>query len=114
LNAYNFPNPFNLKSKTLTLSNGGSTSSLTTTGTILRYDLPSSMSGTVIIRIYTLSGDLVDELEEGSKTGGFTYYSAWDGKNKDGQEVASGVYFAVFDVAGKNAKDQIVKLVVLK
>ncbi len=114
LNAYNFPNPFNLKSKTLTLASGGSTSSLTTTGTILRYDLPSTGTGHVVIRIYNLSGELVRTLDEGTQTGGRTYYSTWDGKNKSGDKVASGVYFAIFDVPGQDAKDHVIKMAVIK
>jgi flagellar hook assembly protein FlgD len=72
------------------------------------------MSGAVIMRIYTLSGDLVDEMDQGVQTGGSTYYASWDGKNKDGDAVASGVYFLVIEIAGKNVKDKIIKLAVIK
>ncbi|MBI3292239.1 MAG: carboxypeptidase regulatory-like domain-containing protein, partial [Elusimicrobia bacterium] len=114
LNAYNFPNPFNMTTKTLSLTSGGSTSSLSTSGTIIRYDLPSANGGRVLVRIYTLAGELVRVIDEGDKTGGFTYYTTWDGKNKDGENVASGVYFAVFDVPGQKPKDHTIKMAVLK
>jgi flagellar hook assembly protein FlgD len=68
----------------------------------------------VRIRIYTVSGELVRVIDEGDKTGGFTYYTTWDGKNMSGAHVASGVYFAVFDVPGKKPKEHVVKMVVLR
>ncbi len=111
LGAFNFPNPFNLKSKTIGLLDG---SSMTTDGTILHYDLPAANAGHVIIRVFSVSGELVRVIDEGVKAGGITYYTAWDGKNMNGADVATGVYFAVFDVPGLKPKQHVVKMAVLK
>jgi hypothetical protein len=114
LNAYNFPNPFNMQTKTLALANGGTTASITTRGTIIRYDLPAANAGHVIIRIYDLAGELVRVIDDGDKTGGATYYTTWDGQNFNGADVASGVYFGVFTVPGLRPKDHVVKMAVVK
>ena len=114
IRVYNFPNPFNLTTKTNTLVHGGATSSLTTAGTVIKYELPSSISGHVYIRIYTLAGELVQEFDEGERSGGFYYYTAWDGKNKYGAEVANGVYYGIVSVPGAKLRDSTFKLAVIK
>ena len=48
------------------------------------------------IKIYTLAGDLVRELADSDADG----VVAWDGKNGNGQDVASGVYFALLKGGG--------------
>lgn len=112
-NSYNFPNPFSLKSKTLTLKDGGAAgSTLTTEGTLIRYEVPAALSGDVDFAIYTVSGELVRELHEGNRAGGFIYYTPWDGKNASGSEVSSGVYFAVAKV--NHQKAAVFKMAVLK
>jgi hypothetical protein len=113
---FNFPNPFNLKAKSVPLTNGGGASPLSTNGTIIKYEVPSSV-GTgkqVVIRIYTLSGELVRELDEGNQDGGFYYYTTWDGKNKDGKDVANGVYYGVLSMPGVSVKDARFKMAVVK
>jgi hypothetical protein len=114
LKVFNFPNPFNLKSKTVSLTHGGATTSLTTSGTVIKYELPSGVSGHVNIRIYTLAGELVRDLDMGDQTGGSYYYTAWDGKNKSGQNVANGVYYGILSVPGAKTKDGTFKLAVIK
>lgn len=111
---FNFPNPFNLSVKTNTLTHGGATTSLTTAGTVIKYELPSSISGHVYIRIYTLAGELVRELDQGEQSGGAYYYTAWDGKNKSGTDVANGVYYGVLSVPGAKVKDATFKMAVIK
>jgi flagellar hook assembly protein FlgD len=46
----------------------------------------------VYLRIYDLLGREVRELVKGSQEPGF-YRINWDGKNNQGKEVASGIYF---------------------
>ena len=63
--------------------------------TWIPYQLPDDMD--VSIRIYSVSGQLVKNLELGHKTAGF-YTSKdkaayWDGRNEAGEKVSSGVYF---------------------
>lgn len=113
LEAYNFPNPFNLKSKTLVLRTGGALGgTFTTTGTMIHYSLPASQTGRIQFHIYNLSGDLIRTLDDGVRTGGFEYYAEWDGLNKDGEPVASGVYFCQMKKDGDLLKT--FKMAVLK
>lgn len=114
LKVFNFPNPFNLASKTVAIVHGGATTTLPTTGTIIKYEVPSGTNGHVWIRIYTLSGELVDELDEGNRTGGAYYYTTWDGKNGKGHNVANGVYYGVLSIPGQKAKAGTFKLAVIK
>jgi hypothetical protein len=72
----NFPNPFNPE-------------------TWIPYQLEEASE--VKIRIYSPAGELVRELDLGSKPAGLyvTHHRAayWDGRNASGEEVASGTYF---------------------
>jgi len=113
LKIYNFPNPFDLTEKTLTLRDGGALgTSLTTDGTIIRYGLPPAKSGHIQIVIYNLAGEKVKTIDEGHRDGGWVYYTPWDGKNDNGSPVASGVYFGVFKV--NEEKEYVFKMAVLK
>ena len=42
IEVFNFPNPFDLQTKTKTLTHGGTTTTLSTDGTIIRYSIPES------------------------------------------------------------------------
>ncbi len=72
----NFPNPFNPE-------------------TWISYQLKEASE--VRIRIYNAAGELVRELDLGSKPAGIYVTQGraayWDGRNASGEEVASGVYF---------------------
>jgi hypothetical protein len=72
----NFPNPFNPE-------------------TWIPYQLAEG--GDVMIRIYNVKGQLVKTLDLGYQPAGiYTHRSCaayWDGKNEEGDKVASGVYF---------------------
>ena len=72
----NFPNPFNPE-------------------TWIPYQLRESSD--VTIRIYSMSGNLVRELDLGHKSPGVYVNSHravhWDGRNEAGEQVSSGVYF---------------------
>ena len=114
LKVFNFPNPFNLSAKTVNIVHGGATTSLPTTGTIIKYELPTGTNGHVWIRIYTLAGELVDEIDEGNRTGGSYFYTTWDGKNGKGHNVANGIYYGVLSVPGQKAKAGTFKLAVIK
>ncbi len=67
----NFPNPFNPT-------------------TTINYSLPKK--GKVTIKIYDIMGSLVKDLVSGKKNAGM-YNVIWDGKNSNGLQVSSGVYF---------------------
>lgn len=67
----NYPNPFN---------------PITT----IRFELPTRT--TVTLSIYNILGRHVATLIDGSRSHG-TYEVIWDGRNEDGRQVTSGVYF---------------------
>lgn len=69
----NYPNPFN-------------------SSTILPFHLPSSAS-TVSLRIYDLLGQPVRTLLQGALRPGY-YEAVWDGRDQNGNSVASGAYFS--------------------
>ncbi len=68
----NFPNPFNPE-------------------TTLDFDLSS---GEVVhLTIYDITGQVVRKLVDGEQMNAGTYSRVWDGRNKNGMKVGSGVYF---------------------
>lgn len=114
LRAFNFPNPFNLDSKTVSVVNGGATTALPTNGTVIKYEVPAGMGGHVVIRVYTLAGELVREIDGGNVSGGTYNYVVWDGRNRNGGKVANGVYYGIVSVPGGTAKDGTFKMAVIK
>jgi flagellar hook assembly protein FlgD len=97
------PNPFDLKEKTVTLANGGATTSLTTEGTLIKVALPAGKAGQIRIEIFDLAGRLVRELTAAAGAGAYAYLP-WDGRNDGGDEVASGVYLGRFTLNGGDEK----------
>ena len=71
----NYPNPFN-------------------TMTTIKYDLPEESF--VKLRIFNLLGEEIRALVVGNESAGFKKI-VWDGKDKDGTAVSSGVYFYRLD-----------------
>lgn len=108
---YNFPNPFSLKSKTLTLKDA-SNQNQTIRGTMFHIGLPPGKQGEVKIEIFTVAGELVRTITENAPTGNTHYYIEWDGRNDSGKDVASGIYIARFTLNGGDEK--FVKLAVVK
>ena len=115
---YNFPNPFDLQSKTINLSPTsnctGSATSILTNGTVIKYEVPAGVSGGGVIRIYTTSGRLVRELDAGPISPNTCSYTQWDGKNRTGQPVANGVYYGILSVGGSKQSSGTFKLAVIK
>lgn len=114
---YNFPNPFDLQSKTLSLpatANCSGGSSILTNGTVIKYEIPGGISGHAVIRIYTLAGRLVQEIDAGTVAPNKCYAIEWDGKNRNGQPVANGVYYGLLSVGGSKQSSGTFKLAVIK
>ena len=116
---YNFPNPFNLQTKSVTLNTSAGvcqnlTSPVVTDGTVIKYEIPGGISGTGVIRIYTTSGHLVREIDAGNISPSTCYYTTWDGKNRNGLPVANAVYYGVLSVAGSKLTSGTFKLAVIK
>ncbi len=89
----NYPNPFNPQ-------------------TSIVYDVPASAEGgsRVVLSIYNVRGKKVKTLVDGWKEPG-TYRVQWDGRNEQGEELSSGVYFSRLE-AGEFVQTR--KLVLLK
>jgi hypothetical protein len=73
--SFNYPNPFNPTTK-------------------IKYTVGTSQarSAVVSLRIYNVLGQLVRTLVDEPKHPG-SYEVRWDGRDEDGNEVASGIYF---------------------
>ena len=71
----NAPNPFNAS-------------------TLIRFQL--STAGSVRVRIYNALGQVMRDLVEGEYAAGH-YAVSWDGRNRNGAEAASGMYFYVLE-----------------
>ena len=59
--------------------------------------------------IYDVAGRLVRRLASGPMDPG-SYTVLWDGTDDRGQTVAPGVYFSVFDGAGKRETQRLVRI----
>jgi len=75
----NFPNPFN-------------------PSTTIRFDLPET--GMVKIKVYDTSGRVVTELLNAVRPAG-GHFVRWDGRNRSGEQAASGLYYYQLESAGK-------------
>ncbi len=76
--------------------------------TIVQVEVPKT--GTIVIQVFTLDGNIVKVLERGRKGGG-TYSYYWDGTNGAGNPVARGIYF--IRVVGPGM-DEIRKVMVVR
>jgi len=77
--------------------------------TTLRYDL--IQSGNVKIDVYTLNGEKVKTLINENKDTG-VYWATWDGKDTDGDYVASGIYLV--HIKGPDSYSETKKVCVIK
>jgi|WetSurMetagenome_2_1015567.scaffolds.fasta_scaffold296588_2 flagellar hook assembly protein FlgD len=85
----NFPNPFN-------------------PSTVIKYQV--SKPGNVEIKIFNVNGQLVKTFESMNQVAG-SFSVSWDGKNNDGQAVASGLYIChvAFDSSVLTRKMLLIK-----
>jgi hypothetical protein len=91
---HNYPNPFDPQDGKLVYgTNTVTNETFYTDGTIIYYSLPVK-SEQVFVEIYNLSGELIQVWELKNQQQG-KYYLPWDGRSKDGNIVADGVYFCV-------------------
>ena len=75
----NYPNPFN-------------------PSTSVQFSIPQS--GTVRLNVFNASGNLVAQLVNGEMMPG-NYTTTWNGRDLDGQQAGSGVYFYRIEIASK-------------
>ena len=71
---------------------------------MIKYSVPTSLSGAVEIEIYDVLGQKIRTLTDTIATGGSNFYKEWDGKNDGGEKVASGTYIGRFTIGGGNEK----------
>jgi len=64
----------------------------------------------VTLRVYNVAGQLVATLVDGERAPGVTYRAEWDGRNRSGNRVASGVYFYRLRTAGHTITRKMVLL----
>jgi len=113
LNIITFPNPFNLKSKTVILQNPGSApADQTIQGAMIKISVPPNVSGTGEIEIFNILGEKVRTLFVDITSGGNHYYQEWDGTNGGGKKVASGTYIGRFTLGGQH--EHFFKMAVVK
>ncbi|MBM3321706.1 MAG: hypothetical protein FJY73_13670 [Candidatus Eisenbacteria bacterium] len=77
--------------------------------TTIRFDLPEERR--VSLRIYDLAGRCVATLVDGERRTAGTHEAGWDGRNEQGRQSASGVYFAHLD-AGPDTR--VTKIILLR
>jgi hypothetical protein len=71
---------------------------------VFKYNLDKA--ATVTLKIFDVGGKLVKELSENGKLGSNTTLK-WDGTNKHGQKVGSGVYIYIMEGAGTKLIDKL-------
>ncbi|MDD5302992.1 MAG: FlgD immunoglobulin-like domain containing protein, partial [Elusimicrobia bacterium] len=99
LEAYNFPNPFDLQIKSVTTIHGAGAQSVR--GTMVRVGVPPGLSGQGKLRVFDATGRLIRTLDMGTLAAGQSYYQGWDGRNDGGRDVASGLYVGVIEIGSK-------------
>jgi len=86
----NYPNPFNAN-------------------TFIRYSLDVSRPVSVSLKVYNILGKEVIQLVNQLQVRG-AYQVLWDGKNKSGKEVASGIYFYVLRAGERQESHKMLML----
>lgn len=109
IDAFNFPNPFDLTIKTVNAIHP--IAALTVRGTVIRLGFPSGESAQGTIKIFNVLGERVRTMDLGVLDGGKYYYQGWDGRNDSGHDVASGVYLVQVKIGDKS---KIFKMALIK
>lgn len=102
LEVFNFPNPFDLKTKTVSGIHGAFTSGTAVRGTMIHIGVPARLSGSGRVRIFNVAGERVRRIDLGSVPSGTYVYAEWDGLNDSGRDAASGVYIGEVEVGGES------------
>ncbi len=109
LEAYNFPNPFDLQIKSVTTIHGAGV--MTVRGTMIRVAVPTGLTGAGKLLVFDVTGRLIRTLDMGTLAAGQSYYQGWDGRSDDGRDVASGLYIGqvVIGSTRKSFKMAVIK-----
>ena len=84
----NFPNPFNPE-------------------TVIKFNLPQASP--VTLKVYNILGQVVNTLVDEPLSAG-SHSVRWDGKNAQGRDVASGVYFYRISAGGHESIEKMTLL----
>jgi hypothetical protein len=69
-------------------------------GGTVAISLKAPENGRVVVKIFAVDGTLVRPLFEADIQAGLWFQASWDGRNGDGEVIASGVYFVSVRGAG--------------
>jgi hypothetical protein len=75
--------------------------------TKIAYSLPTSQE--ISLKVYDMSGRLVNILAKGMHQAG-VYNVIWNGRDANGREVSSGVYFLIFQGTDKRLDEKVILL----
>ncbi len=78
------------------------------TSVLVRFALPSPMR--VSLRVYDVRGQLVEALVDGQVYSPGDHRLSWSGLNREGQQVASGIYFMRLEAGGSTSTRRVVYL----
>ncbi|MCB0313466.1 MAG: T9SS type A sorting domain-containing protein, partial [Calditrichaeota bacterium] len=77
-----------------------------------QYQSPNGL-GEISVKIYTVTGRLIQEIQDVARPGFNKIY--WDGRDRDGDQLANGVYLYKITVNdGQNSIEKIDKLAIVR
>jgi hypothetical protein len=76
----------------------------------LTVDFKATWTEHVTVKVYNLSGELIQRLAEWDVSSGLLYQASWDGRNRDGEAIASGVYFVSVHGSSSHVLKKVVVL----
>jgi len=77
---------------------------------VLTVDFKAIGAEHVTVKVFNLSGELIQELAAWDVAAGSLYQASWDGRNRNGEAVASGVYFVSVHGSSSHALKKVVVL----
>jgi hypothetical protein len=84
-------------------------------GTRISFRAPGGSTGerfTTALRVFDVTGRRIRTLFKGELLPGEARVASWDGRDREGREVAAGVYFSMLEVEG--AAPTVAKMTLLR
>ncbi len=111
IRVWNFPNPFDCVTKTLSVDPAFGALTTSAQGTLIHIGVPAGGASQLTTDIYNTAGELVTKLDSGQVNGGQHVYVNWNCHTQGGRNVSSGVYFGNVKWGGKS---KFFKMAVIK